>query len=137
MEKKLKREIAALEDLFTVVERFCSQQRVEDSVIFTMKLAGEELFTNLVRHNEGGGDHILMELKRGDRSLVLVLTDYDVKPYDIMQTGPVDVTAPLAERSPGGLGLHLVKNVVDKLTYEYTDGTMKITAVKGLEGKHV
>jgi len=137
MVTKLNREIGALEELFAAIEKFCGERDVTEAVLFAMKLAGEELFTNLVRHNEGGGDHILLELEHVDQSIILKLTDYEVEPYDITQTGPVDVTAPLADRTPGGLGLHLVKSIVDKLTYEYNDGIMRITAVKGLEDGHV
>jgi anti-sigma regulatory factor (Ser/Thr protein kinase) len=137
METKLNRQIEALGDLFAAIEGFCSERGVSETVLFAMKLAGEELFTNLVRHNEGGSDHILLELDYRDNCIILGLTDYEVEPFDITQTGPVDVTAPLLDRTPGGLGLHLVKSIVDKLTYEYNNRTMRITAVKGLEGGNV
>jgi serine/threonine-protein kinase RsbW len=38
--------------------------------------------------------------------------------------------APVEERKPGGLGLHLVKSVVDRVTYEYRDREMRVSAEK-------
>ena len=137
MEKKLEREIDQLDGIFVSIEGFCAQYAINDSLAFSIKLAVEELFTNLVKYNQGGGDHILLHLEHTDNQIVMRLTDYDVDPFDITQTGPVDVNVPLEERMSGGLGLHLVKSIVDKLTYEYTDRTMRITAIKRLEERDV
>ena len=137
MEKKLEREIDQLDGIFVSIEGFCARHAINDSLAFSIKLAVEELFTNLVKYNQGGGDHILLNIEHTDNQIVMRLTDYDVDPFDITQTGPVDVNVPLEERMPGGLGLHLVKSIVDKLTYEYTDRTMRITAIKRLEERDV
>ncbi len=39
---------------------------------------------------------------------------------------------PIEERKVGGLGLHLVKSIVDKITYEYKDRHMQVTIMKEL-----
>ncbi|MGH7451971.1 MAG: ATP-binding protein [bacterium] len=39
----------------------------------------------------------------------------------------------MEERQPGGLGLHLVKKMVDRLDYEYVNQQNKITLIKHLE----
>jgi len=137
MEKKLKREISELDEIFNLIDDFFARQKLNDSGVFAVKLAIEELFTNLVRHNKGGGEHILFNLDVSNKTIVMSLTDFDVEPFDITRADPVDVSAPLAERTPGGLGLHLVKSYVDDLNYEYIDRTMRITAIKRLEEKDV
>jgi anti-sigma regulatory factor (Ser/Thr protein kinase) len=38
--------------------------------------------------------------------------------------------APIEQRNPGGLGLHLVSSVVDRVTYEYQDRAMRVSAEK-------
>ena len=43
----------------------------------------------------------------------------------------VDVDAPLEKRTPGGLGLHLIQNLVDTLEYEYQDGRGEVIFTKG------
>jgi anti-sigma regulatory factor (Ser/Thr protein kinase) len=137
MEKKLKREISELDEIFGFIDDFFAQRNLEDAGVFAVRLTIEELFTNLVRHNKGGGEHILLNLDITNKTIVMSLTDFDVEPFDITQADPVDVSVPLAERTPGGLGLHLVKSYVDDLEYEYTDRTMRIIATKRLEEKDV
>lgn len=137
MKKKFKRELTALDGIFGFVEDFTTTNRVGEDVTFSVKLAVEELFTNLLKHNTGGSDHIDIDLSREENKLVIVLKDFDVEPFDITQTKPVDIHQPLDERMIGGLGIHLVKSIVDKLTYEYKDRILCVTAIKNLEGKDV
>ena len=66
--------------------------------------------------------------------LIIQLQDFNVDPVEIPEAGRVDVTKPLTERAVGGLGIHLVKSLVDKLTYEYKDRILSVTATKNLEG---
>lgn len=47
--------------------------------------------------------------------------------FDPTRLKQVDVDAPLAERTPGGLGLYLVLKMADSINYEYHDRTSKIT----------
>jgi anti-sigma regulatory factor (Ser/Thr protein kinase) len=37
-----------------------------------------------------------------------------------------------ADREPGGLGLHLIRRLVDEVTYDYTNGQSRITVTKRL-----
>lgn len=134
MEAPFDRAYHDLDRLTAVVREFCARHALSEAVVFALELAAEELFTNLVRHNRGGGSHILFGLERTDDSVIMSLTDYDVDPFDLTQAPSVDVIAPASERRPGGLGLHLVKTYLDDLVYEYTDRTMRITATKRLEG---
>ena len=58
-------------------------------------------------------------LGRDDSQVTFSLTDFDVDPFDVTKREDVDVSAPLSERSVGGLGIHLVKKIVDKIEYQY------------------
>jgi serine/threonine-protein kinase RsbW len=120
-----------------VVDGFCAHCGAGDAVSFAVRLVAEELFTNFVKYNRGGGDHVLMELEIQNGVIALSLTDFDVEPFDVTQTPDVDVGAPVEQRQPGGLGLHLVKAYTDEFRYEYHDRTMKVTATKRLEADDV
>ena len=50
---------------------------------------------------------------------------------------PADTTSTLAERKPGGLGLHLIRKMVDSIDYHYENGCSKITFTKLLGQGHV
>ena len=47
------------------------------------------------------------------------MLDDDVEPFDITRAPDVDIDAPIEEREPGGLGLHLIRRMVDSVEYEY------------------
>jgi anti-sigma regulatory factor (Ser/Thr protein kinase) len=79
----------------------------------------EEIFTNMVRHNEGGGDRITVSIERLDNRLHLELVDFDVEPFDPETAATPPVDAGIEERRPGGLGIYLVTKMVDDLSYEY------------------
>ncbi|MFH1681336.1 MAG: ATP-binding protein [Candidatus Eisenbacteria bacterium] len=137
MERSFPREVDALEDLFSFVDGFLTAHAVSPDAAFATRLVAEELFTNFVRHNRGGKNPILLRLDMRGGSLIVQLEDSGVDPFDPSSVDRVDTARPLDEREPGGLGIHLIQEVFDDLRYEYEDGTLRVTAVKHLEGRHV
>ncbi len=133
MRGSFNRRIDALDDVFRSIDAFVVREGLPEPIAFATKLAVEELFTNLVRHNTGGSDHIDVDLAIEDERLVVRLTDFDVEPFDESSIQPVDVHLPLEDRKVGGLGVHLVRNIFDELTYAYSDRTLCVTAAKNLE----
>ncbi len=130
------RSIGALDSLFAFLgERL--PEAAGEKVNFCVNLAVEEIFTNMVRHNEAGSDRINVAVDVDGDRIEVRLCDFEVAPFDIEAVPPVDVTRPIAERQAGGLGLHLVKSIVDKLIYEYEDRVMRVTIRKNLEPKDV
>jgi anti-sigma regulatory factor (Ser/Thr protein kinase) len=97
----------------------------------------EELFTNMVKYNTGGGQAIEIRMEMRSGSLRIELVDDDVEPWDPNEAPAVEIDRPAGERTPGGLGLYLVRSFVDELKYEYTDRQMKVTAIKNLERRNV
>ena len=51
----------------------------------------------------------------------MVLTDYDVDRFDVTEAPGANVDLPIEQRRPGGLGLHLVRCMLDRVDYEYSD----------------
>ncbi len=127
------REIEALAPVFDFLNAFIAREELGDNVEFALNFVVEELFTNMVKYNTGSGDRITVEIeKRGDR-LWLKLTDHDVDPFDPSKLDEVDTKKPLDQRVPGGLGIHLVKSMVDEINYSYENRVMTVTVTKSLE----
>ena len=136
MQKEFKREIGSLDDIFAFIDDFLSHFDISEDSAFYTRLVIEELFTNLVRHNVGGRDHILISLDKVSNKLTVTLRDFDVEPVET-PVNKVNVRKRLSERKVGGLGIHLVKSFVDTLTYDYKNGTLSVTAVKTMEDADV
>ena len=129
--REFERSIEALDSLFSFVDEQLPDD-VSARISLHVHLAVEEIFTNMVRHNEPGGDHISVTVEVADDGLHVRLMDFNVEPFDPGAAPAVDVGLPMEERTPGGLGLHLVKSVVDRLAYEYDDRVMHVYFMKAL-----
>lgn len=98
-----------------------------------MKLAVEELFTNMVKYNPENSADVLICLEHGGKGLRVKMTDFGVKPFDFTKLKEVDVNKRIEERTPGGLGIFLTRKLVDEIHYEYVNGNNVITFVKNVE----
>jgi sigma-B regulation protein RsbU (phosphoserine phosphatase) len=86
-------------------------------------LVVEELFTNMVKYGRGSDAPVRIGLDAIDGGVALTLIDDGAAPFDITQLPPVDIHRPIEERDPGGLGLHLVRQMADSVVYEYIPET--------------
>ena len=133
--EEFRREIGAIGEVFSFLETFVDSQEIDEKTAFCINLVVEELFTNMVRHNEGGGDRITLSIERRNDRIHLELLDIDVEPFDPKTAEIPPVDAGIEERRPGGLGIYLVRKMVDDLNYDYeTDARrMRISVTKTLE----
>ena len=132
-QKSFPRTAACLPEIFDFMDKFFAQARVGDEHRMPLQFAVEELFTNLVKYSRGGTRDIVLDLKRQGERLVVSLTDFDVEPFDIRSLPDVNVDLKLSDRRPGGLGIHILKKMVDDVGYEFVDGRSTTTFVKDLE----
>lgn len=133
--KEFPREIDSLEEIFAFLRAFADEHEFDERTVFCINLVVEELFTNMVRHNLGGGDTVTLALDHDDEQVFLELVDVDVEPFDESKVAAVPVEAGIDARRPGGLGVHLVRTMVDDLEYDYQieDRRMRISVRKVLE----
>ena len=121
------RDIQSLDRVFDFLDSCIVSHSLGDSIGFTLKFAVEEVFTNMVKYNAEAKEDISITVELNDGSLVTRLVDHEVVPFDPTKQEEVDVTLPLEQRRPGGLGIHLVKNMVDGIKYEHENGVSTIT----------
>lgn len=137
MDKKFKRDISSLDDIFQFIAKFIASNKINETNSFYLNLAVEELFTNLVKYNSDIPDPILIDLSKTSDSLVVEITDKSENPFDINKAAEYDANQSLEKRPIGGVGIHLIKKMFDETNYEYHDKRCKITLVKFLRGTNV
>lgn len=130
MQKKFARSLASLGSLYEFTESVLDAGQVADPVKFPVHLAMEELFVNMVRYNPQVTSDIELDIDTAGGKVKVMLTEYGVDPFDVTKPRNVDIEAPLEERKPGGLGLHLIQTMVDRLEYEYDDGRSRVIFTK-------
>jgi len=132
-ERTFPKAIGSLEEVFNHLDAFYAAEAIETGPAMSLSLVVEELFTNLVKYNTASRNPILVRLGRENGRVRIELVDHDVDRFDPATLPEVDVNAPMSERTPGGLGLHLVRAIVDHISFEYEDRVMRIVVVKNVE----
>ncbi len=131
MQREFQRDVQALYKVFEFVGEFCVSARIDARTRFVIELTGEELFVNAVKHNPEGKGHVLIELERRNDAVEMAVTDFDADRFDPTRFEAPDTNAPLEQRE-GGLGIHLVKQMMDDVRYEYRDRTSRTIVTKKL-----
>ena len=127
------RSFDSLDPIFGFIGDFLVARSLDADLHGPVCFIVEELFTNFVKYNQGGRHDISLSLGHTPDQLTVRLTDFEVESFDPTHAPAVDVDKPLGERQPGGLGLHLVRQMADTLQYEYADRRSTITFTKALE----
>lgn len=113
------------------------ENKLDEEMSYTINLAIEELFTNMVKYNADNPNHILIDIVKEDDKIIITLTEFDTEPFYIEKVRTYNNKQPLEERPVGGLGIHLIKKMIDHIDYEYKDRKSTITLVKRLRKAYV
>ena len=130
MKQAFARSNDSLTAIYEYAEEVLSTNDVADAIRFPVHLALEELFVNMVKYNPDVASDIDIEVAVTAGKVTVTLTEYGVPEFDVTVPRDVDINAPLAERTPGGLGVYLIQNLADSLAYEYDDGQSRVIFTK-------
>jgi serine/threonine-protein kinase RsbW len=113
------------------VEAFCAGHAVPMDAIFKLNVAVEEILTNIVLHGfpDEGRHEILLEMASDSGQIVVEVSD-DGMAFNPLEAPEPDLTADLAERKIGGLGIHFVRTMMDCVEYRREDGRNHLTVRK-------
>lgn len=121
--------------VFEFIEEFVAVHNIDLGTAFIVKVAIEELFTNLVKYDVIGAADIPISLSVEGGQVIMVMRNIGGGDFDVSAATGVDVEAPLPMRPIGGLGLHIVQSLVDDIRYEYKGQIGTITVTKSMEAK--
>lgn len=119
MRRAFQRRIESLGEIFRFTADALTAEAMDAKQRNSVDLAIEELFTNMIKYGRPGSAEVLIEIAGAGGEVVVTLTDTDVEPFDVTTAPDANVDVALEQRRPGGLGLHLVRRLVDSLSYEY------------------
>jgi anti-sigma regulatory factor (Ser/Thr protein kinase) len=114
----LKNKLAELERLASEVSDWCSRQGLPEEVDYQVNLVLDEVVSNVMRHGyrDRREHEILVELHLEDGDLIIQVEDDGVH-FSPLQVPPPDITKPINERPVGGLGIYMVRQIMDSLDY--------------------
>ena len=113
------------------LEALCRAAGLAEPVVLELRLVGEEVMTNVAKYGFDPGATPAMELLLSvtDHAAVLEFRD-EGRPFDPLAQPPPDLDAPVEERPVGGLGLALVRAMVDEARYAREGATNVLRLVK-------
>jgi serine/threonine-protein kinase RsbW len=105
------------------VNRFLEGCEVAPRVMYTVNLVLEEVLTNILKyaHRDGKSHQIDLTVELNDEHVAIICSD-DGHPFDPLSIPVPDLSLPIAEREPGGLGIHLVRKSCHSLEYRRNEG---------------
>ena len=112
---------------------FAEEHALPAAVRRSVTVALDELLTNALSHGRRGPDpcSVTVEVELDQERVTVTLTD-DGTPFDPFAKDAPDTTLSVEERPIGGLGLHLVGELMDQVSYQRRDGHNVVVLVKQL-----
>jgi serine/threonine-protein kinase RsbW len=114
---------------------FAEAQALPENVRRSLQVALDELLKNTVaygfRGRQAGSGEVVVEVERRADRVAVTLTD-DGAPFDPFAMVAPDTTLGLELRRIGGLGIHLVRKMMDEVGYERREGRNVVVLAKYL-----
>ncbi len=131
----LRSKLCELERLCCKLQEIGARLGISPRCLFEVNLILDELFTNIISYGfvDAGEEHAvrIAFTVAGDR-LVVVVRD-DGIPFNPIARRSPELPCAIEDCQIGGLGIHLIKNLVDEVSYRRSDGTNILTFKKRLE----
>lgn len=124
--------IDAIEQVSLYLEACLEQSGVPMMEAARIQLAVEEAVTNVVTHGyEGTGGEVSVQCVPSPDLVQITITDAGPA-FDPTKIPPADIMADLEHRNIGGLGVHLIRSVMDEVRYTREMNENRLTLVKRL-----
>lgn len=129
----LKNDLAELKDLCQHCEQLGQSFGLPERFVFQTNLALDELFTNIVSYGfkDQKEHHIAITITVDHKVLTLHIED-DGVPFDPVHAPEPDLTCSMEDTKVGGLGIHLIKNIMDEISYKRVNGKNVLILTKHL-----
>ena len=133
-EIRIKNKITELEKVAQFIEEIGEELGLSMELQMNLNLVMEEMVTNVIFYaypQDEEADIELLAMSDG-KEVTFVLSDQG-KEFDPTAKDDNDLSVNPAERDLGGMGIFIVKNIMNKVTYQRLEGKNLLTMTKGIE----
>ena len=133
-ELRIKNEVSELEKVALFVEEIGEELGLNMELQMNLNLVMEEMVSNVIFYAYPEGEDAEIELlaKSDGKELTFVLSDQG-KEFDPTAKEDADLDVNPADRELGGMGIFIVKNIMNKVTYQRLEGKNLLTMTKGID----
>jgi serine/threonine-protein kinase RsbW len=114
---------SSLETVRVFVVQAAEDSGMEAKTVFSIELAVDEAFSNIIEHAYGGESHEQVECscRSTEDRLIIMLKDCG-KPINPDIIPEPNLDASLEERRIGGLGMHFMRQLMDEVNFTFSKG---------------
>jgi anti-sigma regulatory factor (Ser/Thr protein kinase) len=120
-----------IERLAEHVESFGNAHHLPADDIHDVNLVLDEIVINIIKHGYDDDReheiHVRLEIEAGE---VTITVEDDGRPFNPLDAPAPNLDLPIEERPIGGLGIHIVRSLVDRIEYERAEGRNRLTLRK-------
>ena len=129
----LHNDIQQIHQLETFMEAIAEDMNLDPALALNLNLALEEAVTNVISYAYPKGTDGLVEIDAvlQGKSLEFIIADSGT-PFDPTARPDADITLSVEERPIGGLGIYLVRQIMDEIHYSRVDGKNRLSLIKKL-----
>lgn len=130
---QIKNDFSELAKVSQLFEQFSETHQLPLKFTNPVNLALDEILNNIIAYGyDDDKEHkISIEVSLVDQSIKLKIED-DGIPFNPLDLKEADTTSGIQERAVGGLGIHLLRNMLDKLSYGYINNKNCLFAEKNI-----
>ena len=124
----LRNDLGEIRALKAFVADFCAEAGLAPGVGHKITLVLEELAANVINHGfDPGIDQTLRATLTLDKDRIVLVLEDDGRPFNPLDAPPPVLDGDAGMRPVGGLGVHLVENLVDGIDYVRDGGCNRVT----------
>jgi phosphoserine phosphatase RsbU/P len=133
VEIKLYNKLSELDRFNQTLTELGRQHGLPGNVVHDVNLALEEILTNIISHGyTDNREHEIKVRLSAQPGEIKAEVEDDGQPFNPLEAPEPDTTQPLEERPIGGLGIHLVRKLMDDIEYQRQEGKNKLVMKKHL-----
>ena len=118
-----------LASIRTFIEKQTTQAGLDEKQSYNVILSCYEACSNLMRHSLMPDMNIILTATHLANILKIEITDYG-KPFNPLTYSETDISERLHSFKRGGLGIHIIKSLIDEITYTSTTAGNTLTFIK-------
>jgi anti-sigma regulatory factor (Ser/Thr protein kinase) len=125
--------LSEIERLSKAVAEFGKKNNLSSEVIYDVRLALEEVVSNIINYGfEDNYEHqISIEMNLQGETLTMKIKD-DGKPFNPLEVKSTNLEKPFDEREIGGMGIYIVRKLMDNILYKREEGNNVLQLTKYL-----
>ena len=128
---RIKNAFTEIPPVSETASNWLAERNAPPAADYLANLALEELITNCIKYGyDDDGEHVIeIELNFSGGELVLTLVD-DGHPFNPLELPEPDTDLPVEDRPIGGLGIHLLRKMSDRMEYARLENQNRLTLRK-------